>query len=502
MATTFALEELDDATRDYLLEVRKTEGRGSPGVFAPVKNSYPALGCFFGPVIIATTLLVTMLSDLILHEPDRVALLQTAGLLLGGWMFVGAFRVWASKGSKKVAGHWVYADPLHLYQARGEQVTITPMVDVVEAQYTHNYNNGSYQNSVVKLRLPGKAVASVTIAHESRAESMVVYFNYLAWARGPEGGERAKLPPATLGGLAKYVAKNDNEPLDAEGNVDLGQVELDIDEVPEEPTRAHRAVPNILPYIVMLVAGVACWFVMRQVNIPYRDDAAFEAVTEPAYYMQPGPLRAYLVDSRNTRHREQVQRHLEDFYTRKVIPNIRNGNGDAELKEGMAKLMESLKRADQGIVSIRVRELRSPPGKTDGAEERVKQLQTGIVSRIGDILGQWEPPIQPRAGETFTESQPAIGHQLVDFVLAPEEAKEAHLEVDYEFVPDGGQYQLRWTAAIRTDIEQDPVARREFTETKTYTADAADTAVTEVRELIVRKLLGSGQPGLPGWPGQ
>src|SRR4051812_40433698 len=175
MSTTFALEELDDPTREYLIDVRDREGRGSPGVFAATKNPWPALGCFFGPVVIAVTLMATLLSDIILDDPGGVALLQTAGLLLGGWMFVAAFRVWGRKGSKKVAGHWVYGDPLYIYQAKGEQVTITPTVDVIEAQYTHNYNNGSYQNSVVKLRLPGDQVVSVNLAHEQRAENLVVY---------------------------------------------------------------------------------------------------------------------------------------------------------------------------------------------------------------------------------------------------------------------------------------------------------------------------------------
>ena len=143
MATTYSLEEFDEATRDYLVEVRDREGRGTPGVFAPVKNPWPTAGCIVGPIIILVTLMGTLLSNIILDDPSGVALLQTAGLMLGGWMFVAAFRVWMRKGSKRVAGHWVYADPLHLYEAKGEQVRVTPTTDVIEAQYTHNYNNGA-----------------------------------------------------------------------------------------------------------------------------------------------------------------------------------------------------------------------------------------------------------------------------------------------------------------------------------------------------------------------
>lgn len=494
MPTTFALEELDDATRDYLIEVRDKEGRGSPGVFAPVKSSLPAVGCVLGPVIIIVTLCATFFSGIILDDPGGVALLQTAGLLLGGWMFVAAFRVWMRKGSRKVAGNWVYADPLFLYQAKGEQVGVTDVTDVIEAQYTHNYNNGSYQNSVVRLLMPGNTVAAVTLNHEQRAESMVVYYNYLAWARGPEGGDRANLPPATLGGLAKYVAKNDNEPLDAEGNVDLGRVELEIDEVPEEPRREGRAVPNVLPYIVMLIAGVACWFVMKQVNTPYRDDEIYSHVSrEP---VEPRFLRAYLIDPRNTRHREQVYSRLEGFYTGPVDRTRKEG-GDATLRDGMAQLLDSLKRADQAVVSIRVRETRSPKGQEAGAADRAKKVQTGFVAKVMEVLGQWAPAVTAPAGMVFKETPPPVGHQLIDFVEAPEEAKDAHVGIDYEFVPDGTKYTLRWTCTIRVKVDDDPVASKTVTETRSYTADQADAAANDLKDAIARALL-SGGAAVPG----
>jgi hypothetical protein len=500
MATTFVLEELDAATREYLIEVRDREGRGAPGIFAPTKNPWPAVGCIVGPIIIGLTLILTLAPGvrIIFDEPTRVAMLQTAGLLLGGWMLIAAFRVWARKGSKKVAGNWVYADPLFLYEAKGEQVNITDVTEVIESQYTHNYNNGAYQNSVVRLLLPGNHIASVTLNHEQRAENMVVYYNYLAWARGPEGGERSNLPPATLGGLAKYVARNDNEPLDAENNVNLSMIELDIDEVPEEPHREGRALPNIIPYVVLVLAGVACFFVMQEVNIPIRDDAIFQDVTEPREYIQPRGLRDYLFDPRNTRHREQVYQHLETFYIRTVIPNVRTGNGDPELREGMARVLEELKRADAAIVSIRVTEKQSPAGKESGAAERAKNLQSGVTDRILEVFAQWEPPIKPRTDETFKETQPPIGRQLIDFVQAPDEAKP-HFDISYEFVPaENNQYKLNWTITIRDKVvageEQPPpvAGPKTLTESQAISADSADTAINSLKESIARALIGTG----------
>ena len=127
-------------------------------------------GCIGGPIIIAATLMFTHEWTRRDHDdPVRVALLQTGGLLLGGWLLVAAIRSKASKGGKKMAGYWVYVDSLHLYEAYREQVTVTPIEDAVEANFTHNYNNNKYQNSVVRVLLSGNNVVQVTLNNEQRA---------------------------------------------------------------------------------------------------------------------------------------------------------------------------------------------------------------------------------------------------------------------------------------------------------------------------------------------
>src|SRR5215210_3744558 len=94
MATTFNFEELDEATHDYLVAVRDAEGAGSPGVFVATKDALPGCGCIAGPIVIAVTLAATLTTwaGVIYDDPVGVALLQTAGLLLGGWLLVAGFR--------------------------------------------------------------------------------------------------------------------------------------------------------------------------------------------------------------------------------------------------------------------------------------------------------------------------------------------------------------------------------------------------------------------------
>src|SRR5262245_28524551 len=172
MASTFVFEELDQASHTYLMAVRDARGSGSPGVFIETSDNLPGCGCIAGPIIIIATLLGTLTTwlGIIYDDPNGVALLQTGFLLLGCWLLVAGFRG-SVKGGTKTAGCWVYADPLHLYEAFREQIIITPIENVREANFTHNYNNGSYQNSVINISI-GRKLATVTVNNEARAEQM------------------------------------------------------------------------------------------------------------------------------------------------------------------------------------------------------------------------------------------------------------------------------------------------------------------------------------------
>lgn len=493
MATTFNFEELDAGTRDYLIAVRDAEGLGSPGVFVTTSDSLPGCGCIAGPIVVVVTLLLTLTTwaGVIYDDPVGVALLQTGGLLLGGWLFVTRFR--ASRGSQKVAGTWVYADPLYLYEAYREQVTVTPIDDVVEAHFTHNYNNGAYQNSVVNISLGGRGFAAVTLANEARAEQMVVYLNYLAWARGPDGGERAKLAPATLGGLAKYVAKNDHEPLDAESNINLNLIELDITEVPEEPTREGRATPALVPYIVMIVAAGLCFCVMAfVVNPPLRDDAIYDAIMKAP---EPRMLRAYLIDTRNKLHRKEATDRLSRFYDA-PIDHVKKNGADPALRQGLADVLESVRAADQPVVSIRATEKGTPAGKEGSKAARETELRTQFVNGLNNEFSRhpWGQPVPPPPGMTWSVAPPPIGQQFLAFIEAPEDAKGAHFDITYTLAPgDFGSYQIVATVEMRTNIDDaNPAARAQVTVPGTFSAAELDNnqAVARVGQALVKAMAG------------
>jgi hypothetical protein len=506
MATTFNFEELDEATHDYLVAVRDSGGRGSPGVFAETKDALPGCGCIAGPIIIIATLVLTLTTaiNVVYDDPVRVGLLQTAGLMLGVWLLFARFR--GGRGTNKYAGTWVYADPLFLYEAFREQITITEIEEVEEASFTHNYNNGNYQNSVVRVSLGGKRVVVVTLTNEARAEQLVVYLNYLAWARGSDGGERANLAPATLGGLAKYVAKNDHEPLDSENNINLNMVELDITEVPEDPQREGRSIPGFLPYVFLLIFGVLCFFVMAYIiNPPIRDDAIYDAVTKQTSppTIEPRFLRAYLVDPRNTRHREDVTKKLSEFY-RAPIQHVEQNGKDPELSKGMAKMLDSLRTADQPVVSVRVTEEGTPAGMEGSKATRENQLRTDFAMGVNKAFSDqpWGRPIQPPAGMTFPQPPPPIGEQLIAFIEPPEGAEQVHFDIKYTIKPaDFGQSEIRVTVEIRTNIEdKNPTARSEFKMPGKFKEGELDAQIPKIKDELVLRMIGPAnnpqpQPG-------
>jgi hypothetical protein len=476
-----------------------------PGMFAPTRSQLTGFVLAAGIGLVLGTLYVTLTTwidglRVVCDEPIRVAMLQTAGLVAGGWLILAYFRMKGTKGNARIAGQWVYMDPLNLYVALHEQVAVTDVSDVEEASFTHNYNNGSYQNSVIRIALGNGKKTSFTLKNEVKAEQFATYVNYLGWARGDSGGEVGKLPPASLGAVAKYVAKNDVEPKDSDGAMNLSLLELDIEEIPEEPTREGRAAPFILPYIVMVLSAAAIFVVMTfLVNPVARDNAIYSDVmatpTEPRF------LRVYLMDSRNTLYRTEVLDALSSHY-KGVTQFVSTRAQQPELRSGMLKILESLRKdGNRPVVSLRVTE-RSPAKISNGAPDRVKKLREGVVGGDGilgknkdgilDVFAEVSPAISiPNV--TITPPPPAIGHQLIEFVEKPDEAQNAHFEITYELKTTDSEdvYLLSVTVEIRETFDGQPIATY-TTDLSTYGGDekSLNKAIDDLKAKLVQWMIG------------
>ena len=280
-----------------------------------------------------------------------------------------------------------------------------------------------------------------------------------------------------LGGVAKYVAKNDEEPLDpAHGGLNLNLIELDGQEMPEGPQKVGSSGPHVLTYLLTLAAAGLCFLVMREANVPLRDDAVFELVRDNN---TPPNLRAYLVDERNTLHRNEVVKLFGAHYTL-PITNVKVTATDRKLGAAMGGLLEGLKTADAPALSVRTAETKSPAGMQGGAQGRADQVRDRFAAKAGLT----------------------IGSELVAFVEAPDEARP-HIDIACEFVPDArrpDRYTLTARVAIRERIEDEPKAVSNVTYPRPVAGKDAGNVIESFTDQLALAVAGRPLAGNNGRP--
>ena len=101
MAFTAKFEALDAATREYLQAVRKRKGNRTPGVFAADGDALPWLGLVLGPFVGMLMFIASFGGG---KDAWATAMLQTAGVLIGGWPIWFAVRRWRPATAGGTAG--------------------------------------------------------------------------------------------------------------------------------------------------------------------------------------------------------------------------------------------------------------------------------------------------------------------------------------------------------------------------------------------------------------
>ena len=116
MLESFDYAKLNPEAKRYLGDVRRRAGRGAPGVFFAVSDNRPIWAFFAGIAVLPLCLWIGYTSS---KAPWATAMLQTAGVLLGGWLVWFAVRRWTASidGS---AGYFTYFDPAHAFVGEGE----------------------------------------------------------------------------------------------------------------------------------------------------------------------------------------------------------------------------------------------------------------------------------------------------------------------------------------------------------------------------------------------
>jgi hypothetical protein len=452
---TYHFETLDEATKDYLRLARDNRGSEMPGICVHKSDFLPLLGLIIGIGLIVATLVLT-LPPHFFDNPTNEAMLQTAGLLVGGWMVIAACRVWAAKRSPRYLGHFVYADARHVWDASGALVRITDIGELREAKATQNYSEGKYQNTKVELSFPGER-PSLTVHDEDGGDRLVAFLNHVIRLRGGEGGGRATASPVTLGAMARVAAYSGKVP------TALSERALAVSRLPE-PEQVSEPRSGLVNYVLIIAAAVGGVFLMREVDTVLRDDAVFEDVKDQA----PPLLRAYLLDKRCTAHRGEVEHLLARYYEPKInrLKEQAKTPGQ-EWVTGLAEVIDQIKSAPVEVVSIRANEARDPARTGDNFDDAaIKMRQEEVEKKVANDLVAF------------------VGQDRIAFAQAPPDVPPM-IELSYKYTPAAeaqrrGEYDLQLLVQFRRGPEQPVIA------TKTWVARPSGGSLRELREAALQ----------------
>lgn len=392
MYQRFEAEELDADTLEYLRTASEREGHGMPGVYfggKKAKLAAPTLmiwAAVCGPILILLTLLLTWGS---LADPVNTALFQTAGFLLGGWLFLAWVRSLLARRRADYLGYFKYIDPLYIWVGTGRGVEVRG-VEMVQGAYTeHSYDsNGNYKHTTVKLKLAdGKE--TLDVRSHSRAERLVEYL--VALAEQP-GGE-----PAARG----YAAVEQINAEDSEDEYDPG--EREVKEIPR-PRREHAS-RDWLALLVLPAVGIVLFFACKALATSRRDDAYYDMVKAG----QVNDLRAYLVDRRNSRHREAVRKRLREIAepTAGRIQQL----GDPQVGAGLAELVRAVAGDARPVITLCVGKPEPPEEKLSPAlletmnRQIIKEISDRLSQHVGQQVADYADATEPPA---MIEFQPKV----------------------------------------------------------------------------------------------
>lgn len=406
--------ELDEATREYIIGVAKARGRGAPGVFFSKSSWSPWVAILAGGLLGPVLFCCGMGSG---KAAWAIAAMQTAGLLLGGWLVMFAFRRWFAGVSDTYPGKFLYFDPLHVYQSEGEGIQITSLKTVQAV--TAVPGDGGFK---IAFDLGDDRVLWVPMPSAGAAAMVEDYYAAMADIEKMENSPFVNTP-AMIGAAAVYAAREGELPRDT------ADLQLESETIATEPEKARKVGMGFGPLAILGVGSVLfVGFLLANATVgnALSDDMAFDAAKADG---APG-LRIYLLDETHTRHREEAKTLIAGAYDAPIqkLRGIQTGTPEAKAaRAGMIALLESLRTADQPAVSM---SFRVKVGAVFNQDSIARQ-------QIADGLARGVDP------------------KLILF-LAPPDGKPANIEID--FSPNGGPLnQPNYTFRFRPNLDAPPV---------------------------------------------
>ena len=307
---------------------------------------------------------------------------------------------------------------------------------------------------------------SVPVSGEDKADEVGDYYDRVAQLEDNEDEAWRNLPPTRIGAAAKFWAEEESPPRMEDAQADV--------EAPAEPQRAKSAGALPWRYLVIVGAGAICFLLFSQVDKPLRDDAAWAGAT--ATGAGAGGLRGYLLDERNTRHRDEAKARLGTLYDA-AIAKVEAMTQDPDARKGLVELLKALKDAPQPIASLSVVEDAAPAELKDGTAGREQANRIELADALATTLGK----------------------DLIGFA-APPEGETANVEVKYAFVPlqanafAATAYTVKWSIAIRPKVGAEPVPSKEIVGKVGYSNQAFGASLNSALKIEVCQALFNQAP--------
>ena len=404
MLESFDYAQLNPEAKQYLADVRRINGRGAPGIFQAVSDKRPYWALGVGICVLPLFLWIGYTST---KAPWATALLQTAGILLGGWLIWFGVRRWFVN-TENFGGYFYYFDADHAFIGDGERLSlarIPPDAEVVPKGPLAV--RVSTEMDEFQVRVPNRPFA----------DQVADYYHALAWVRDREDGPFSDLDIDEAGAVAKYMAEENQAP------PNVTEADLRIDSTTDLIRPKGNPKSGVMNLLIWFGIAAAAYAVFMSTNGIFQDNMAFanarDNVGKNSQDKVTGGqgLRDYLLNERNTRNREEAKQLLAKLYDPPIAAVKGNPDSDPQLRDGMIALLESLRSPETPAVSISVTDTNSAGSS----------YERGLRSRFADGLAT------------------AIGKDLIVFGEAPTD-KPALLKVAYE--TDGGG-KLTWTVEIR-----------------------------------------------------
>lgn len=446
MLRTIAYTQLDSDTKAYLRSVRQANGRGMPGVFDAGTDSRAVVAILVGLVVIPLFLWLGYSTN---KAPWAMALIQTAGVMLGGWLIVYAVRRWTA-GVDRYAGKFVYFDPEHVFVGKGEELEYARLDDDTAVEPDGD--------SAVKVRTEA---GTFSVPVPSRAVALFVadYYDALGHLRrGANEGWWSNASAAELGAIARFMVVNERVP------IGMSEVSLEVESLPEEVRPARGKPSGLLRYLIILLVGGAVYAGFAFTNKPLHDEAAFAGVNQSS----PADLRHYVADPNTGAHHDEAAKKLKDLYAVKRKELAARTTPEAEVRDAFLTLLDSLDGPETPAVSIHVVD--------SGGNATSTSWANTLRTRLADGIG--------------TE----VGKEYILFVLKPDDpGRWPLMELTYNTLPSG---QLTWTLDLRVKpTDEKPYA------TITRTVSDVSTLPNEaVYTDVMKKMLGNAPAAPPALP--